>query len=78
MSVLIDYAALSQIELDLLEHYRRVLNEMRATDARTSNFDDLAARVRSLRREIDSRGIDSNALLHDRHWAREPVPGSAI
>lgn len=64
--------------LNLAEHLRLVLNRMRQLDVRTPEYEQLAATSRRLRRELDARGVDSYALLHDRHWALSPVPGATV
>lgn len=64
--------------LNLAEHLRLVLNQMRRIDSRAPEWDELASSVRRLRRELDERGVDSYALLHDRQWAQKPVPGATV
>lgn len=71
----IDYGKLSQDVLNMLEEYRRTLNQMRALDARAPQYKDLARRSRRLASGLELLGVRTNALLHDRHWAQLEVPG---
>jgi len=62
--------------LDIAERYRRVLNLLRALDVKAPERDDLNKKSRQLASLLESHGINSNSLLHDRHWAERVVPGS--
>lgn len=62
--------------LDIAEHFRRVLNELRFMDLKPPEREELNMRCRKLKARLESHGIDANALLHDRHWATTVVPGS--
>lgn len=63
---------------NLAERYRQVLNQMRSLDGRAPDWEGLVVVSRSLARELDARGVDSFALLHDRHWAQHPVVGASV
>lgn len=78
MSGPIEYHKLSGEVLNMLEQYRRTLNQMRVLDARAPQYEDLARRSRRLASGLELRGVNTNALLHDRHWAQVAVPGSTV
>ncbi len=78
MSQPFDFSKASLDVLNLAERYRQVLNEMRGFDARAQEWERLAVVSRSLARELDARGVDSYALLHDRRWAQRPVVGASV
>ncbi len=78
MSTTLDYAKLSKHVLNMLEHYRRTLNQMRALDPRAPEYESLAKRSRNLASGLELQGVHTNALLHDRHWALVEVPGSSL
>jgi hypothetical protein len=74
----IDYDKLPADVLNMLEQYRRTLNQMRVLDARAPQYEDFARRSRRLASGLELRGVHTNALLHDRHWAQVVVPGSTV
>ncbi len=64
--------------LNAVEEFRQVLNLLRTIDIHDDARDRLAARSRLIAARLQSFGVDSNALLHDRDWASRPVPGATF
>lgn len=68
----------SQEVLNIAEEYRQVLNLLRDIPLHDPGREALAAGLRRLASRMEAHGIDHQALLHDRAWATQAVPGSTV